>query len=251
MNNPSKQLISDFIAQFLGYGNLDSPYWFIGKEEGGGKTMDENLDRITAWMKMADRGTVDLMEFNEIPFPSIVGNVMKWKRRVQPTWKGPLQILLTLANIPITKESLLQFQCTKLATKNGNNLMAEFMPLPSPSTAHWFYADAFSWLSEMKTRKAYFDSVAPQRAQLIHTLVKKHRPKLVHFYSTDGNYMRYWSRISGCPEWHFEAITPTFKAAFYKSDGTLFVVSPHPTRNGIKYEDFILLGKKIAESISI
>jgi hypothetical protein len=33
------EILGNFIESFFGYGNLSAPLWFIGMEEGGGKTV--------------------------------------------------------------------------------------------------------------------------------------------------------------------------------------------------------------------
>jgi hypothetical protein len=38
--------LDQFAHNFLGYGNLESPIWFIGMEEGGGNTKEEIKSRL-------------------------------------------------------------------------------------------------------------------------------------------------------------------------------------------------------------
>ncbi|MBC8136283.1 MAG: hypothetical protein H8F28_10385 [Fibrella sp.] len=45
LNNDQTQ---EFCNGFLGYGNLSAPLWFIGMEEGGGKSESEIAARLDA-----------------------------------------------------------------------------------------------------------------------------------------------------------------------------------------------------------
>lgn len=53
------------MSSFFGYGNLSSPYWFIGKEEGGGASLEENFQRILVWEKLGKSSTVDSIQYHQ------------------------------------------------------------------------------------------------------------------------------------------------------------------------------------------
>lgn len=50
----NEDLLSDYMDSFLGYGNIQGSYWFVGMEEGGGKTCPEIAQRITQWENRAN-----------------------------------------------------------------------------------------------------------------------------------------------------------------------------------------------------
>ena len=43
------ELLTEFIDTFYGYGTYSAPFWFVGMEEGGGHTLEENLRKVTNW----------------------------------------------------------------------------------------------------------------------------------------------------------------------------------------------------------
>ncbi len=65
MNKISPELVKDFIANFYGYGNLKSKYWFISLEEGGGKEEKEVIERIESWNLRGEKTVEDCKSFHE------------------------------------------------------------------------------------------------------------------------------------------------------------------------------------------
>ena len=47
------ELVEHFIVNFVGYGNVAAPYWFIGMEEGGDSSDESLAHRLSLWR---DRG---------------------------------------------------------------------------------------------------------------------------------------------------------------------------------------------------
>jgi hypothetical protein len=64
MQQLSEDLLSDYMDSFLGYGNIQGPYWFVGMEEGGGKTCAEIAQRITQWENRGKQPLEDLFEYH-------------------------------------------------------------------------------------------------------------------------------------------------------------------------------------------
>jgi len=87
----SKELLSEFMSSFFGYGNLSSPYWFIGKEEGGGASLEENFQRILVWEKLGKSSTVDSIQYHQT-----LGFSESELQKIQPTWTKLIQVLLEL-----------------------------------------------------------------------------------------------------------------------------------------------------------
>ena len=54
-----------FVNDYFGYGNLNSPYWFIGKEEGGSVTLAENNLRVAKWVEMGSPITLDTYVYHK------------------------------------------------------------------------------------------------------------------------------------------------------------------------------------------
>ncbi len=77
-----------------------------------------------------------------------------------------------------------------------------------------------------------------------------HKPKVVVFYSSQQNYINEWSLISGVDKWTWINISQVFRYGWAEKDGTLFVITPHPTTHGIKNTDFPVVGEFIKKFIT-
>lgn len=159
----SKQLLSEFMTSFFGYGNLSSPYWFIGKEEGGGSTLEENFQRILTWERMGKLTTVDTIEYHQT-----LGFSDQQLSTIQPTWTKLIQILLELdVKESLDKEVRRQYQRHLLGRKNANHCTLELMPMASRSTGLWLWQEIFNDYFEMPSRKEYFSNVVQQRKTVL------------------------------------------------------------------------------------
>ena len=176
MNNYpiSKELLSSFMDGFLGYGNLNSPYWFIGKEEGGGKALDENFERIKTWEYFGKPITVDNIDYH-----LKLGFTEKQLSNIQPTWTKLIQILLELESKDGSKEERRFYQRNHLGRLNGNNCCLELMPMVSRSTGLWLWEEIFQEYYSINDREEYFSSTVPKRINRLMELIKQFTPKLV------------------------------------------------------------------------
>lgn len=48
----NKLLLTNYVENFYGYGNLNSDYWFVGKEETGGETYQKINSRLINWKNL-------------------------------------------------------------------------------------------------------------------------------------------------------------------------------------------------------
>lgn len=246
MNHPiPKELLTDFINGFFGYGNLNAPYWFIGKEEGGGKKIEENYKRIQTWNHIGRTTTVDLIHYH-----LSLGFSEKQLSAIQPTWTKLIQILLELeSDITITKENRRFYQREKFGRTTCNNCLMELMPMASRSTKLWLWKEIFQDYFEFSDRKKYFSQISPKRRSKLSELIKIHSPKLVLFYSSQKDYIEQWGAISEITDWNWKIICDHFKYAWAKKNGILFVITPHPTTYGLTLDNFSLVGKFIKEEL--
>ncbi len=240
------ELLLDYINRFFGYGNLNSPYWFIGKEEGGDKTVEMNLFRMKTWEKFSKTTTVDIFNFHKS-----LGYSDKQLQNLQPTWTKLIQILFTLENGKIDKESIKNYLYSNFGRFNCNHCLLELMPLPARSTSIWLYKGYTNEIPELASRDKYMKSFVQSRIKTLKKLVNTHKPKLVVFYSTTPDYLQYWSVISDNIYWNWEKWSSIMKVAYVKKGKTLFVICPHPTAYGIRNDDFNKLGLKIQQYLSV
>lgn len=240
----TKQLLSEFMEGFFGYGNLNSPYWFIGKEEGGGKDLEENFRRIQTWEYFGKPTTVDLINYH-----LRLGFTAKQLSNIQPTWTKLIQILLAMESKDGPKEVRRLFQSNNLGRLNGNNCCLELMPMASRSTGLWLWEKIFRDYFSINDREEYFSSIVSKRIVKLKTLIHHYKPKLVIFYSTQAAYIRKWSEIADAPDWQWIQLSKVMKYGWFKKDPILYLITTHPTMKGITNANFPEVGNFIKNNI--
>lgn len=237
----SQDLLSDFMATFFGYGNLSSPYWFIGKEEGGGATLEENYSRILVWENVGRPTTVDNVEYHQL-----LGFSELKLQTIQPTWTKLIQVLLELeGKDSVDKEIRREYQRHQLGRRDSNHCTLELMPMASRSTGLWLWRDIFNEYFRLPGRREYFEKIVDPRKTTLKDLVAKYTPKLVLFYSTQANYLPHWHDIIGESDLQSEKFSEKFSLYWIKRGETLFVITPHPTAHGLTVYDFPKIGQFI------
>jgi hypothetical protein len=106
------------------------------------------------------------------------------------------------------------------------------MPLPSKSirAKDWLYA-GFG-IAGLASRKEYLLMYKPERVKALQSLIRKHTPKLVMFYSL--TYLADWASVAEVP---LEEVIPK-KLYIAKDDNTMYVVVPHSTSYGMSRDDW-------------
>lgn len=245
-NSVSKSLLSTFMSNFFGYGNLNAPYWFIGKEEGGGKDLAENFRRILTWEGFGGTTTVDTIKYHQR-----LGFTEHQLTRIQPTWTKLIQILLVLeGKDPQSIDLRREYQRNHLGRASGSNCCMELMPMASRSTTLWHWQKMFAEYFGYKNRHDYFAQVAPERRLQLKKLITIHKPKVVVFYSSQQSYIDQWRLIAEVEEWNWVNISKSFKYGWARKNGTLFIITPHPTTHGIRNTDFPVVGEFIRTKTS-
>jgi hypothetical protein len=229
-----------FVSDYFGYGNLNSPYWFIGKEEGGSVTLAENNLRISKWVDMGSPTTLDTYVYHKN-----LGVSDYEFSRIQPTYTKIIQILLHLDGSGSDMDVRRAFQAGKLGRVDANHALLELMPLASRSTGLWLWKEQVSKALNLHTRKQYWETIMPKRIVALKDLIAKYKPKLVLFYSTQSDYINAWSQIAGAGAWEWHKISPYMKYGLQQVGNTLYVITTHPTMKGIKGTDFT----EVAEAI--
>lgn len=234
----------EYIQKYFGYGNLSSPYWFIGKEEGGGKDATENIHRIELWRELGSNQTNDMYDFHRK-----LGFTDHQLSRFQQTWAKLTQLMITVETGEdfISKDDKRQYLLQSFGRYTTNQALLELMPIAARSTSkdRWLGSDVFQ-APEMADRDAYFQLYLPERIKALRNLIHEHRPKMVVFYSSLGNYVKWWSEIAGSTKWIWEQLDKSLSIA-YSGSRTLYVITPHSTRPGIKGKDFYSIGLRVRE----
>lgn len=233
------------MSSFFGYGNLSSPYWFIGKEEGGGTSLEENFQRILVWEKLGKSSTVDSIQYHQT-----LGFSERELQKIQPTWTKLIQVLLELeGKNSLDKELRRSYQRHLLGRTDSDHCVIELMPMASRSTGLWLWKEIFAEYFDLKNRRDYFSQVVPQRKQSIKDLIAKHKPKLVMFYSTQVDYVPHWKEISSVSVFASKKLSEKFSFYWKKTPDTLYVITPHPTAHGLTVNDFQSIGRFIRENL--
>ena len=228
------QLLEKYIHTFYGYGNYQGDVWFVGKEEGGGGSVDDVLQRLTAWSQRGRRELEDVCEYHEA---FGVTHLFGKRPVIQRTWGKLIRSLLKAKGQAVTVEQIREYQGQHLAREDGETCLLELLPLPSPSTGQWLYSSC-SELRQLQERQGYKEFYAAQRAHHIQQRILEHKPRAVVFYSSDLWYQHWWKVIAEGV--HFDTHESRFQ---WGADGsTLFVISKHPTAPGVTNQYFEAIG---------
>ena len=166
---------------FLGYGNPEAPVWYVGMEEYGGKTEDEVLARIRAWNDRGQHLIEDMRGFcRDSQYPPLVRYASTSAPR-SPTWCALIEDRWAIdGRADIANDEVLKHQQTQWLAPKGDTCLVNLMPLPSPDTKTWNYADwggGWSEWPDLYERCTYMDALAPLRARLLHNALRQYIPK--------------------------------------------------------------------------
>lgn len=230
------QLLKKYIHTFYGYGNYKGDFWFVGKEEGGGRTIDDILRRLSAWSQRECRELEDVCEYHQA---FGVKRLFDQRPPIQRTWGKLIRTLLKAKGQEVTSEKVRRYQGQYLAREDGESCLLELLPLPSPKATKWLYAD-YSQLPQLRERQHYKEFYAEQRANHIKQRIVEHKPRAVVFYSSDAWYQDWWKVIA-------KGVDFTHEHGFQwgTNGSTLFVIAKHPTTHGVTNQYFEAIGDLI------
>lgn len=199
------------LLNFLGYGNIQGNFWFMGMEEGSGGSDDLEVN-IQARIKFSDE-IMDLQEAHD-------ENFLGWKywdinqpiKRFPSVWVYMARIVRALG-----EEKAADWWDTKKAKdyirehlgrkhENGDTFLTELLPLPKRQASKWpeLYEKTFGF----KQRQDYEMKITPERKLKIKTLLESKKPKYLFCYG-ETHYLHYkeifksetWNKL---PETKFE-----------------------------------------------
>jgi hypothetical protein len=231
------QLLNKFVENFYGYGNYNGQFWFIGMEEGGGNSFLEINKRLNAWRRSGRHALEDVVQYH-----TEIG-LMDWfndKPKLQPTWNKLIRILLSSNGQLPTTEQVRKYQKILLGRRNGDTCLVELLPLPSPSVGLWLYTQ-HSRLPYLTNRETYKQCCLPLRIKYLRDRINQYKPKAVVFYGL--SYYKYWQIIAEIDFWQgADKIYSGYNGT------TFFVMTKHPTAQGVTNEYFHQVGRLIAAS---
>ncbi len=188
------------LLEFVGYGELDAPIWFVGMEEAGGG--EDNIRRRLEFRKVEDCAEAH----------RILGITKHhWGRKViQRTWRGMCVIMLHLSEVEPTRENIRQYQANSLGRYGGQTLLTELMPIPKSKLTDWGYEDLISHFS---SREDYYARIKPKRITYLRSLITNYQPRVVICYGK-----AYW-----------EDFKTLFPDADFKKNGQFEISLPNRT----------------------
>jgi hypothetical protein len=207
-----------YINRFFGYGCWTAPIWFVGMEEGGCDTLEEFERRLTIWIQ---RGCQELEDGPS--YHQALGLTRHFGRgaKLQATWEKLLRIYLARHDLPCDTEAVRSFQAERYGKTDCGFASLELFPLPSTSTAIWFYRSVRA-VPYLINREVYKYYVYPRRAEELKRRIAIHTPQTVVIYGV--NYRHEWEGIIGT-ELDESALPDALEASFGR---TKILVIPHP-----------------------
>jgi len=146
--NPNQ--VEDYMRGFFGYGNPEGRWWFVGPEEGGGRTVDEVCARVQAWHD-AGENVLDLCAYCD----HVGHGLQQWFREnprppIQRTWAALIRTVFSAEGrlhegLIQQREQIRSYQRVQLGRADGCTYLSEILPLPSRGTGHWNYTRADWW----------------------------------------------------------------------------------------------------------
>jgi|AntAceMinimDraft_1070359.scaffolds.fasta_scaffold40637_2 hypothetical protein len=211
---PTEKEIDEFASGFYGYGDFDSPLWFIGMEEGGGNSAGEVTNRICVWQQRGCVPLEDVAEYHDAFVENGFRSITK-----QNTWSALSRIQLAYNSGPQSGISVRNHWRQQLGRRGSATCIMELNPLPSPSINTWKYPE-FTEMPFLASRIAYNARYRADRIASIKDMIVQHAPKAVIFYGK--KYESFWAEIAGAT-----LETEQLHSRVVKG-GTTFVSMHHP-----------------------
>lgn len=186
---PSEEEIDAFSYGFYGYGDFESPLWFIGMEEAGGNSADDVTRRIRTWEARGRLPLEDVAKYHD----AIMTDGFKSIRK-QSTWSALSRIQLSYKSEKVTETTVRRHWREVLGRWGSSTCMIELNPLPSPGITAWNYPK-FTEIPFLASRITYNARYRESRISAIRDMITRHSPRAVVFYGK--KYESYWSDIAG------------------------------------------------------
>ncbi|MGP6158476.1 MAG: hypothetical protein ACLPYS_13395 [Vulcanimicrobiaceae bacterium] len=208
--------------RWFGYGRWDAPYWFIGKEPGGG----DDPESYSAWERLGGLDLVDCREHDLAYRGADAGKWHTWKPpHLQPTWRPLIALLLSyFGATSYERESVRAYQAACWGRLDGETTVLELAAAAANEP------DAMR-LAHLRQR------IATLKAKLA-----ENHPKFVLLYGLGFDLA---SNMSDVRHWNEIAERTLVENVPVKVGRTVFVYTRHPTAHGIDDRFWIDLGKAI------
>jgi hypothetical protein len=172
------------LINFLGYGSLDAPFWFMGMEEGTGGN-----DVVEAPLRARLRFATSPMDLHIAHDAEHLNwDICKHRNDYPLCWIIIAKLVRALTGHDDWQsvERAKDYVCEHLGHTGDETFLPDLMPLPKPSAGRW----ASLYSAWYPTLKEYYAAVLPNRQQLFRDLITQHRPRYLVCYGRK-NYAHY------------------------------------------------------------
>lgn len=157
-----RQLVEPCLYNWLGYGNTNGKYWFIGTEEGGAEAIGKNKT-MTLEASLKKRAKFQLaMDFKSVwedEYGILIANY-----KGPTVWRFIAAFMLAFEGVEPAENraQIRQFMNQHLGNLQGNHFLCELYPLPKSSKGQICPYEAV-W----PTLQDYYDEIQSRRFQMI------------------------------------------------------------------------------------
>lgn len=243
-----EKLVRSCLYNWLGYGNVNGRFWFIGTEEGGAeiwrqatKTLEESLKLRSGYNLGMDFQTV-WEELYQIPLESFKGPCV---------WRYMAVFLLGMDDKPVNKDTVndFVFYSKLLGSLSSNHFMAELLPLPKRSKN-----DISDYQTVWRSVEEYHREVIPRRFALIQeTLEENSDIDLVVSYEhiLSEKFIKYFGqRGSLLKAWNYRSESyALYEIRLEGGRSIKFLTTPFFGNGRISYDGLLIASEKIKEVI--
>lgn len=167
------------LQDFIGYGRLDAPVWFLGMEEAGGG--EDKLKIRAGFSRVEDLGSAQTRLGYGFHFEG--------RRKRQPQWWIMADVMIRLnGNSNPERDDRRLYQATRLGRIDGETLLLDLMYIPKPSLRDWNYPLSFP---EFQSASDFYSAALSSRVRLLSDLIEDYRPPVIVAYGkTFWDYFR-------------------------------------------------------------
>jgi hypothetical protein len=216
------------LLNFVGYGNPNGHFWFMGMEEGSGG-IDDIQPNIDIRLKYFDPSIMDLSKAH---------THLGWPKKLPSVWIYMARIVRAIGEEKAIDwwdiEKAKIYVCEQLGRESEDTFLTELLPLPKRQASKWplLYKQSFGY----KSRKIYEDEILCSRKPKLKALLHDKKPKYLFCYG-ETHYSHY-KDIFPSKSWN---TLPETKFEIASNDSTQVVLSPFWGNGRVGYRQMKIL----------
>ncbi|KMY56617.1 hypothetical protein AA904_15910 [Geobacillus stearothermophilus] len=229
-----ERLVRSCLYNWLGYGNVNAPVWFIGVEEGGAEIWRHRTKTLEQSLEIRSKFHLQ-MDFRHVWEDLYNISLSSWTG--PNVWRYIAAFILEIEGRDATVENINDyiFYTKQLGRESSNHFLGEMMPLPKPSKK-----SIKPYESIWNSVNDYYDEVANNRLSLIRkTIIENQNVKLLVSYDrtlTEMMLNYFSSTIEMVSTWNFQHEQYTlYKITFSNERSILMLSTPFFGNGRISY----------------